>query len=61
MGGWNFKRCRTCIGLSKGECDAIIAKRARNLGKHQIRKEKIPNLEVTRMILNLGDLELDGL
>lgn len=40
-------------------CDAVIANRDRNLGQHQIRREEVPNLEVTRILIFLSDLDLD--
>lgn len=41
------------------ECIAVIANRDRNLGQHQIRREEVPNLEVTQILIFLSDLDLD--
>lgn len=102
MGGWNSKRFRACIKLTKTrqkefigelfaeealeksksstrgisrfcklvlevktpmhllrECDAVIVNRDRNLGQHHIRREEVPNLEVTQILIFLSDLDSD--
>lgn len=51
---WERKLLYICLE----RCDGVIAKRARNMGQHQIRKEEISNLEVIGLPPDSGFLPL---